>query len=278
MLACMTSASINRSRQLLVSHVGIDADDAHQRTGYFAALNRVQKHRFPFDPASGGYLLVFAAPDADTEATMRHFLDVDGLTEDHLYVAAERERIAAGMLEGSRILRQLAAPYAQVVSELTGAFVFARMRGAGGGSQGDVLGAIWLSPPTAWDGVDFAEAILHETVHQALFLDQLVEPTYTATFAAMRAEGALVTSAIRKTARPYDLAFHAAGVAATLAEFYASSGLPRAPEKVRSLLDGLGLTLPGLRRRSDLLTDRGRVLLDDMAALAQDAERAVLTA
>lgn len=141
MLACMTSASINRSRQLLVSHVGIDADDAHQRTGYFAALNRVQKHHFPFDPASGGYLLVFAAPDADTEATMRHFLDVDGLTEDHLYGAAERERIAAGMLEGSRILRRLAAPYAQVVSELTGAFVFARMRGAGGGSQGDVLGA-----------------------------------------------------------------------------------------------------------------------------------------
>lgn len=167
------------------------------------------------------------------------------------------------MREGWHALAEYDPNAVWLSESLIARFLIARKPNCGGASTGDMLGCVWLSPPNSWGSPDYAEAILHESVHQALFLDEMVRRVYSADPPVLAAEDACVVSAIRKERRPLDASFHAACVAAALVDLYRF--LDR-PDRVRSLQAGLKPSVEELAIKSQYLTDHGQQILHELTA------------
>lgn len=154
----------------------------------------------------------------------------------------------------------LAAGFTELVAALV---ILVRPRTAGGSSSG-ALGTVWLSPRSAWPIATWIEIMVHEFVHQSLYLDELVHGLFALPASALDAEPNRVVSAVRKVPRSYDLSFHAAYVAYVQRRLYARLGVAD-PKPAGSL----ATTLDGLSQRADCLTDHGRLRLRELVDLDQ---------
>jgi hypothetical protein len=88
------------------------------------------------------------------------------------------------------------------------------------------MGAIWLGLDPNDEISDYAALILHEYVHQCLFLEDMVRSIFIGGKTDLAVPDALVTSALRRTPRGYDKSFHSAFVAVTLSRLYAPHAIP----------------------------------------------------
>lgn len=262
----------------LASYVdgGESSTEGDFRQRYLTALNCVQRRRFPFIAPSHDFFVAFHFDDEPLKDLMSHFLDSDELPKEEATVAAERGSICAGIVAGMQLLQQFDSETSRLVKALIGCLVVLRVPSFGGASIGDTLGAVWLSPGTFWDPTLYAESLLHETIHQALFLDEMVRGVYTVNQTVMNADDALVTSAIRRVARPFDQSFHAAWVAAFLMHFYRSIGFA---EKAAEFYPPLLVTLAGLKEKAPrFLTSHGLDLLSDLEELVRYSNARLLLA
>lgn len=152
----------------------------------------------------------------------------------------------------------LAAGFTELIAALV---ISLRPRRAGGSSSG-ALGAVWLSPRSTWPVAKWVEILVHEFVHQSLYLDELVHGLFALPASELDAEPNRVVSAVRKVPRSYDLSFHAAYVAYVQRRLYARLGQAD-PKPVGAL----AATLDGLDRRAGCLTDHGRLRLRELIDL-----------
>ena len=101
------------------------------------------------------------------------------------------------------------------------------------GSHSAAIGMIWINPDETWSTKYLAEIVFHELLHNILFLEdmtrglmpdmELLESDHTRAF-----------SAVRKTGRFFDSAFHAAFVTVGMMWFYhVSSKLVRGGQTAR---------------------------------------------
>jgi hypothetical protein len=233
---------------------------ADRRTSYVRVLNRLQSWRLVDE---GDVQFAFAGVDDRLASAdlVAHFLDQEVLHSCNVYAADEQQAISINAAHGLALIASTGASVADVVTHLLVVVLFARKPEYGGGSRADMLGVVWLAPPNAWTALDYAEALWHETVHQALFLEEMVHGLYAAPVGQMADGPALVISAIRRARRPYDLAFHAACVASGLVHLNFSLGRT---SRCSWLLDGLYRTLPGLHAKSAYLSSNGRAILSDL--------------
>jgi len=277
MLSLMGPLSVLRNitlfHHLIAATSGTELDI---RTRYFVALNTMQEQQFRFAARSGEIVLAFDIEDPQTSALLVHFLGTPAQLPECSSMTGDAQAITALIDAAMALLQQYDASAAAVVRLLVGCLLVARHGAAyGGASMGETLGVVWLRPDPGWEAVDCAESILHESVHQALLLDERVNGMFDEDLAAdMASERGLVTSAVwpyssqHKARRPYDRAFHSACVGAVLVDFYERLSLP---EKAGTLCEPLPVTIAELRAKGAFLTAHGREILtevDDMVGIS----------
>ena len=267
MLGVLEPATLDANVDELLLHMGVEAGASSPRSAYVEALNRLQPIALPEPPDDGRlpWVLTFTADEPAHEAALRYAVTDDtGSASDELELltpseAADVERHLRNALE---ILRTYDQSLAEAAVKLNSWFLFARKPGVIGGSSGGMMGLVWLNPPDEWDDVDHAESLLHETTHQALFLDDLLHKLFARPLASMESDpDATVTSAIRRTRRRFDLAFHAACVAAELVGLHKHLGLGDRAEHHR---EGALSSIEELEQHLDLFTEHGRSVFDDL--------------
>lgn len=189
------------------------------------------------------------------------------MREEHEFTENEINIIKHNMKISRIMLDNYDPEVSNIIPLLVGSFVFAKDKEVGAASRSDCLGVTFLNPQPDWQLQDYAECILHESIHQSIFLDDMINAIYLCPPLEMAREDALITSAIRKTKRPYDLSFHSACVSATIIDFNTKLGMSKnVPIQRHSLL----ITLNELRLKEKYLTERGKKILSELEELFID--------
>lgn len=173
-------------------------------------------------------------------------------------------RAVSCIRRGMEILRD-SEDRADLLGDLVDTVVVGRNPGAVSGSARHALGAVVIYPTAADEGLDAAALLLHESVHQALWLAEMVGGVFRHSPQEIDTLSLRALSPIRRRQRRFDSAFHAACVAVELASWHADAG--RA-EQVGNLTQHLPESVASLTARRDLFTPYGRELLDDLTAAA----------
>ena len=191
----------------------------------------------------------------------------------HLIPHTERDRIAANIGAAKELLRRADPKLHDLVIQLVGSVAAYRIPSRDGGSVSCCIGLIWLSPREDWPIPYYAEMLVHEFVHNSVFLEDMVQGVMPNPH-LLDHEDALSISAIRQTRRPYDKAFHSACVSAALMRFYEALG--RQTDSLRYQIP-LRRTVADLIEHDrtlrasglDVLTDNGRCMLEELRAFAE---------
>jgi hypothetical protein len=283
MLNILSEDVIAANVSAFVEHVTGVTTDTPTRHDYFDALNGVQSMTLPAAPDRPElpWTMTFAPTDDKAVEGLRYAVTDDSgeaSEEIELLTAVDVAEVERLMAEALLILRQYDPAVARAAVDLFSWFIFARKDGVIGGGAGAELAMMWLNPPTSWTAVDHAESLLHETTHQALFLDHLVNRLFTKSISQMKADpDAHVTSAIRRTRRRFDLSFHAAVVAVELIGLHEHLGLD---ERAAEHAEGAVTSLEAIATRLDLFTDHGLVVFDHVRGTLTESsafERSGLT-
>lgn len=240
------------SNALQVINTAGTRDAPTMRVALQRALAQLQPSKFPFDETR--LRCEFGFAEAAHTMTLERLRNAGSLPDDFRCSAAEQQVIEAHCDDAIALLADLQPSVAAGLNLLVGSLLVCR-GSAGGGGVSNVVGAIWISPGSCWSVVDYADMILHEYVHQALFLDDMVRRIFAAPLRVLQGERALVRSAVLQRPRDYDKAYHSAFVGHALAELRAALG--QHDDALARLVPVLA-TLDGLHQRTSLLTEHGR--------------------
>ncbi|MEV7902148.1 aKG-HExxH-type peptide beta-hydroxylase [Streptomyces anulatus] len=150
----------------------------------------------------------------------------------------------------------------------------------GGGSASHMPGVVVMSPrkagPTidvatreegtqsAWEVLDYAMCLVHEALHLALFVLDMVHGTFTRTSVELEGDEYRALSAVKiGQMRPLDKAFHAAIVTVPLMYMEHRSGRTAL---VDLYTQSLGDACVSLKARQEFFTPYGQMLLDELCA------------
>ncbi len=132
----------------------------------------------------------------------------------------------------------------------------------GGGSVNTVPGLVVMSPAEGWEVSDFAECLVHEGLHTALFLMDMVYGMFELTSAEMEADQYRALSAVKiGQMRPLDKAFHAAAVAVPLMYMQHLRGVS---DLVDLYTTSLRDACESLLKQREQFTSYGQLLLGEM--------------
>lgn len=161
------------------------------------------------------------------------------------------------------------ARFMRLFPELFGSFssliqyvIFAHRDGYSGGTVSSRIGLIWLSPSVEWSDDEWLENLIHEFVHNALFLEDLVHSIFSVGSARLEQSDALATSAIRQVKRGYDKSYHSAFVSQTIIEYYLAIGKN---EKAASFIFPLVVCVEDLNKNTTLISEHGKQLLMNLS-------------
>lgn len=170
--------------------------------------------------------------------------------------------VQTGIDDGLKLVEEYHVGYAETVGQLIAVIVVGSNSAVLSGSDSSQLATIFLSPRDNWGQLDYAEAILHEGVHQAQFLDQMIEPWFERPHWDLNREELMVISPIRRVRRPLPLTLEAACVAAVLLDLLWWVGdHGRATEMAVATAE----SLTGVKKLDQLLSSRGRSIVDQLA-------------
>lgn len=239
---------------------------------YGESLNAVQRYPIRFTRGQTSPTLSFDLGDARTSAIVDSLMraeDMAGSPQISEISESERASVESGVVAGLELLRSASADAAQVVRDLVAEIVVVDAHGLAAGSFWQTLGMIWVSPVPRWTASQYAETLLHEGTHQAMFLHDMVNGLFAGSEERLASAEALITSPIRKVPRPYDASFHAAVVSATLIDYFESTGdLATA----RAMLGPLLQSLTELSDKSIFLSAAGLTVLDRVLASVSASE------
>jgi hypothetical protein len=260
----------------IAAHVGeAGAADRSAKVAYLHALDRIQRDPIP-KPFEATPVVHFWEPEGDRfPGFLDNFLQNARPTDDIVIPADERARVEEHVADGLRTLAEYRHDYAAMVNELIGAVICAHSPEVASASVSSHLGMIALQGELDPSEATYAEALLHEALHQAQFLDEMVARWYSVDPQEMGQPEDLVVSPIRRVPRAFNLTLAAVCVAAVLVDFLWWAGeRDRATEMCKSTL----LSLSGLKEREHLLAPRGRDVLQNLAtATSETAAFAALT-
>lgn len=182
----------------------------------------------------------------------------------------EDDRIAWGRDFKSAVVhtRALNADLGALVDLVVTDVVLFTSRNKGGGSSSHLPGLISMSPGPDWEVHDFAESIVHETVHLNVFLADMAYRLYTLPTKVLEADQHRVLSAVKiGQMRPLDKAFHSAVVAPPLMFMQALRGETELVDKLRP---SLRACTDGLLDKIDCFTPYGQVLVRELRDFTDD--------
>ncbi len=236
------------------------------RDRVLSVLVGVQDHAFPFAKGRRRPSYVFDESGGVAPNVLADLLTLDHVPDDWRYEAEDRAEIARRTDEAWALLERVAPEIAEMLALVCGTYVFTRQRKYAGGSISAHVGIIAWTPLPSWSVEEYAGHILHEHVHQLLFFFDMTHGIFDVHGDNLRRPEALVTSAVLRTRRPYDRAFHSAFVLHATRRFWSHIGRDDLhigiPENLAQTLDELlqknGYLLPyGLRTLRDLRREVG---------------------
>ncbi len=150
-----------------------------------------------------------------------------------------------------------------------------------GGSVSSNIGFIWLSPKPDWTVEFCAEMLVHEFVHNVVFLEDMVRGIMPIP-ELLEQEEALTISAIRQTRRPYDKSFHSACVTVGIMYYYNMIGRMQNAdlhlEPLKRTVEELCASEQNFRcKGQELLTDNGRRILDELSQFTREPDYFAIT-
>ena len=242
------------------SHAGIEAP----KPGFWEAIRALQHRDIPAErqDTTPGIVWFEGPHDALAPALSMLMGGVDAASEAGAYGTSERPSLETA---ARRTLRQFSGQFPRTYDtfrEVIAFLVLARQPGYSGGTVSSRIGLIWLAPEISWSADAWLENIVHEYVHNCLFLEDMVAGIFVAGCDRLEREDALAISAIRHVKRGYDKSYHSAFVSYAIIELYLAL---RKDEAAASFIDPLILCLDDLIRARRFATAHGVELLVELA-------------
>lgn len=231
------------------------------REKYLSALSHLQSWTtLQWKP--DGIAITFDNPGAIADFINREAWGPERPVQDRLFPADQRaglhDLISNGLASVASVNRDL-----HELIELTiGEIFLAQESGSEGGTMSSAVGLIWLNPRTEWGARKAGENIVHEWIHNMLFLADMVNPIFAVDYISLSADSAHATSAILHRKRPFDRCYHSAAVAAGLVFYHTISG---DTETADALIEPTLRTVQELQGKPELMTQSGADLLQDVA-------------
>ncbi len=237
------------------------------KSDFIGGLNRAQSTTIR--SLDDDLYLEFDNPELINRLVERTVFSPDEVTEGvHLFSGEERSQIASLVDAAKDLLAREIPNLYYLITRVIGSVAVYRIPLRDGGSVSCNIGLIWLSPRTDWTVEYCGEMLVHEFVHNSVFLEDMVRGIMP-TPELLEQDDALSISAIRQTRRPYDKAFHSACVAAGIMYYYHAIGRDA---EAQSRFAPLKRTIENLYesdmavkcRGRDLLTKNGRDIVDEL--------------
>lgn len=195
----------------------------------------------------------------------------------HVVPVTDRERSLGVVRAGFAYVREHRPDIFDMIHELIGTISIFRLDEQDGGSVSSAIGYIYLSPKAHWTVAYCGEMLVHEFVHNSLFLIDMIEGLFP-NLSNLALPVAAVTSVLRGQRRPYDKAFHSACVAATLIQFHSHAGNH---ERAAALYGPLVKTVDELfevdrkcaSEGVEIISDRVRFINEQLHAFVEQSAR-----
>ncbi len=171
------------------------------RIDYFNSLNEIQKYKFYFNEDYEEVLLVNNIKDPYIKSSFIHFTNLSELNHENYFSQAECNTIKKYIESSMKIIDKYYPELTKSIHRLIGCCLLMKQNGITTGSSAVLLGAILLNPSVTWKEVNYCDAILHESMHQSIYLDDMVNGIYAKSLNDMASVEGLVTSSIRKVKR-----------------------------------------------------------------------------
>jgi len=192
----------------------------------------------------------------------------------HLFPSSQQANLVRLVEQAFTMISRVSDDLTELIDLTIGELFLARKEGHGGGSISSAVGLIWLNPGAKWDPWTTGENIVHEWIHNMLFLADMVDPVFSASYLKLGEKSSHVTSAILHRKRPFDRSYHSAAVAAGLVFLRDTAGDTQNADR---LVAPALRTVKGLKDRQDLLTQSGVDLLEEIEAFlwTRDSSRII---
>ncbi|MET8702748.1 HEXXH motif-containing putative peptide modification protein [Kitasatospora sp. NPDC004723] len=259
---------------------------ARETIGRFAAAV-TEKPAPPTADLPAAYRTAISAfrplPVEGTEGIATHFSDspwgnylVDNRTFASIFEGLKdtptglRDRWKRDLSIAQLDLRDTIPDLGALVDLVTTDLVFWSSANKGGGSGSNLPGLVSMSPGDSWKPHDFAESLVHETVHLNVFLEHMVYGLYTLPAKELEADQYRVLSAVKVgEMRPLDKAFHSAVVAPPLMLMQHKRG---ETELVDKFSDSIRACTDGLLELLDVFTPYGQGAVLELASFAESLD------
>jgi HEXXH motif-containing protein len=164
-------------------------------------------------------------------------------------------------------IAELSPGLSQMLQLLITDIVVVNSESNGGGSASTIPGLVCISPGPSWTAHDWAESLMHETMHLNLFLADMVYGLYELNTATLAEDRYRVVSAVKiGQLRPLDKAFHAAVVTVPLMWMQRQRGETALVDLYTGSLDDAS---KGLLRMCQYFTPYGQMLVEELADFAR---------
>lgn len=250
----------------------VKTSDPDLKRMFVEGLNGIQHVRFDYDPDPK---IVFNHQDLIEGMVKAKTLKQDEITRDDFLITDEKEQeeIKENIAKGLSLIEKLDADLYSAIKTVLHTIFICNLHRLGGGSVTCYIGEIWFAPKKDWDTITYGENLLHEYIHQSLFLDDMVNVIFPHP-EEFKSPDAMAVSSILKRKRPFDKAFHSAYVAMALIHFYNLLGNE---QKVNELRPAFSKTVAEIlkvdenlqKRNCDILSPHGRGLLREMQILRE---------
>jgi hypothetical protein len=230
------------------------------RNRYLSALSHLQTWTaIQWDP--DGLAITFDNPRATADFIYREAWEPDRPTDERLFPSHQRAGLHDLISSGLDAISAVSHDLRELIELTIGEIFLAREKGSDGGTMSSAVGLIWLNPRAEWGPRTTGENIVHEWIHNMLFLADMVGPIFAVDYVGLSAESAHVTSAILRRKRPFDRCYHSAAVAAGLVFFHTISG---DLDKADALIAPTMRTVRELQDKPELMTQSGADLMRDV--------------
>lgn len=268
----LLSSVVQKNVSLLAGAFGIEQTISLRRA-YEQVLAHIQGWDHSLDPDDGPSIFFHGA--AERDEVFSHFLTGYDLPVLAPFDEAEVSALTATVTESLNLLTRLDGDAGVAFDLLIHVLLVVRIPAFG--SRSDALGLVIAGPEADWSRLEIAELLWHEAVHQALFLEDLVEPLFSVEEGELVSPEAYVRNPLLGMNRPFDLAFHGVAVSIAILDLHLRAGSCR---RAIEMLPSVAPSLAELTARRHLLTKHGAEILDDLvtAAGALTSEVAELSA
>ncbi|MFE8598999.1 aKG-HExxH-type peptide beta-hydroxylase [Archangium violaceum] len=238
--------------------------DTSARPSFFQTLNSVQRHRFPIERDGGQSPSLVWCQTEEHRAALATIIRPYPVPDDWIYSRSEFDELSKKVRKAEALIDRVDPEVGRLMRLLIGSYYFAKGGShIEGGSSSKFIGVIWVGQNLECTVTQVAELLVHEMVHNALFLDDMIHGIHVDGEGVLGVAENQVVSAIRQIQRGYDKGFHSAYVACVLARFYRQLA---EHDRSRELLSPTGDTLVGLQEKAHLLLPHGQTRLGELVA------------